>query len=462
MNILLTGATGLIGKELGKMLVESGHRVRVVSRNKKTAKEQLSYPAEIIQWDYEKEDFPEQGMQNIDAVINLAGESIGNNRWSKKIKQRIYHSRIDFTKKLALAAKIESQRPQSKLKTFISASAVGIYPDSLDHEYIEDSQKGDSFLSRVCKEWEKATSDLAHHNVRVSTVRIGVVLSSKGGALEKLIPLFSTGLGGAIGSGKQWMSWIHLEDLARLFIHILNNPSISGPVNGVAPTPVTNKEFSFELAKSLGRNLFFPVPSIMLKIILGEMSAIVLESQKVSSKKAQDLGFKFKFGAIKEAFEEICSPFKNGHKELYVEQWVPQQPHDIFPFFCDENNLEKLTPKSLGFKVLGKSTKEIEQGTLIDYKLSLRGVPMKWKTLIDEWSPNDRFVDMQLKGPYERWHHTHTFVPFAGGTLLQDRVSFKVPFGWLGNLVSFPFVYAEVKGIFSYRRQVIAKLYYHE
>lgn len=462
MHILLTGATGLVGNEIGKKLVEAGHTVTALTRNKLRAKGELAFPARLIEWNYEREEFPVHVLQSIDVVINLAGESIANKRWNSKTKQEIFNSRVLFTQKIVQGIQKSNNDKDCKIRSFISASAVGIYPDSTEVSYKEGDETGKSFLSQVCSNWEEASHPLKDMGIRVCSVRIGIVLSPQGGALAKLIPLFSSGLGSIIGKGKQWMSWIHIEDLSRLFLHILENDKIVGAVNGVAPEPVTNKIFSRELAQNLQRGLFFPVPSFVLKLALGEMSAIILESQKVLSYKTEESGFKFHYPSLPLALKNLCSGFENGKKELLVEQWVPESADKIFPFFCDEMNLEKLTPDFLGFKVLRKSTAVMQEGTLIDYKLSLHGLPMKWKTRIEEWQPDEKFVDTQLKGPYKLWHHTHYFIPFAGGTLLRDRVWFKLPLGRLGDLVSYPFVRKDIEKIFKFRRKAIASLYYHE
>ncbi len=454
MKILMTGATGLIGKELGKALSGEGHEITVLSRNAERASSELPFPAKVFSWSTEK-NFPEEALYNIDAVINLAGESIGAGRWSKKSKKLIYDSRIEGTKKLIKAIKELSSTPHFKLKDFISASAIGIYGDQGDQQLWENSSHGSDFLTKVCEDWEEETKVLATMNIRVVNPRIGIVLSQYGGALEKLLPLFMNGIGSAVGSGKQWMSWIHHQDLVRLFQHILNNKSVNGAINAVAPNPVTNLVFSKILARTLNKPLFPKVPSLVLKLVLGEMSTLVLSSQRVSCEKALGSGFTFKYPGLEEAFDEITTNIRNGYQEYFAEQWVAKTPEEIFPFFTNESNLEKLTPPFLRFKVLKKSTPNLDSGTIIDYRLSLYGLPFFWKTEITSWEPKRKFVDIQLKGPYKTWHHTHEFIPFLNGTLLRDRVLYRLPLGILGNLIAGFKVKSDVNNIFAFRRQYI-------
>lgn len=460
MKILITGATGLIGKELGQVLVTRGHTINVLSRNISNARAELPFPAKIFKWSPADGNIPSEALQDVEVIINLAGESIGAGRWNNKRKKLIYNSRIEGTRKLVDAIKRLSETGNCKVKDFISASAIGIYGNRKDNVLNESSEHGDDYLARVCKDWEKESQALSALNIRVVNPRIGIVLSQYGGALDKLLPLFTNGIGSAVGSGHQWMSWIHHTDLVNLFVHLVENQNVTGAVNAVAPQPVTNAEFSKVLATSLNKWLLPRVPSLMLKVALGEMSALVLDSQKVVAEKALQSGFTYKYPLLKDALKEITTHLQSGHQEYFAEQWVPHSPAEVFPFFCDENNLEKLTPEFLKFKVLRKSTPQIVAGTIIDYRLSLYGLPFYWKTEIKDWEPGIKFVDTQLKGPYKTWHHTHEFIPFAGGTLLRDRVLYRLPMGMLGNLVAGLKVKLDVMKIFSFRREFISKLFY--
>jgi len=454
MKILMTGATGLVGKELGKALVREGHELVVLTRDPLKARALLSFPATLVEWKDHTQLIPPRHLEGVDTVIHLAGENIADGRWSKKRKGLILDSRVQGTRNIVRAIKAEGK----SVKRFISTSAIGIYGETSDWVN-EDAPVGRGFLADVCLGWENEAKALSEAGVSVAIARIGIVLSRQGGALEKMLLPFSLGLGGVIGSGKQWMSWIHREDLTRLFVHLVNHPELTGPFNAVAPAPATNKDFSRALAKALGRSLFFPVPAIALKLGLGEMATLITGGQRVACKNIREAGFRFKYSELSEALTELCAPLLNGQKELLAEIWLPKSREEVFPFFSDEKNLETLTPEHLSFKVLQKSTPQISEGTLIDYRLKVHGVPLRWRTLIENWEPGKKFVDRQLKGPYALWHHTHEFSDFAGGTLMRDRVLYRLPLGRLGDAVAGWFVKKDVTGIFSYRQQTIRRIF---
>jgi uncharacterized protein (TIGR01777 family) len=391
---------------------------------------------------------PAQAFHQVEAVIHLAGESVGTGRWTQKKKGRILHSRVEGTRRL-----VEGILAYGKeVRALLAASAIGIYGDRGDEWLNENSSPGGDFLARVCRGWEAETAPLGAAGVRVLTMRFGLVLSEKGGLLEPLINLFSTGLGGRIGSGAQWMSWIHLDDLVEGILTLLRNEEVSGPVNFVAPNPVTNAEFSRRLASALGTRLFLPVPQFALRLALGEKASLALGSQRVRAGQP----FSFRYSRLEDALKAVCANLRSGQKIFQAEQWAPQAAEEIFPFFGDEKNLEAITPPFLHFQVLGKNTPEIREGTLIDYRLSLHGLPMKWRSRVERWEPGRCFVDIQVHGPFRKWHHTHEFLPLGGGTLFSDRVLYRLPFGWLGNILAGWKVKRDVAAIFAYRRRKIS------
>lgn len=459
MKVLITGATGLIGKEIGKRLAEAGHEISVVTRNPERARLELPFPAQVFRWEGDREAFPVEALKGQEAVIHLAGEPIAGGRWTADRKRRIRNSRVHGTRRLVDAI-LENREASASLQIFVSGSAIGIYGDRGDDVLTEESPIGEGFLAEVVRDWEKEAERLETASaVRVSIVRTGVVLSRRGGALEKMLPIFTRGLGGKLGYGQQWMSWIHMDDIARLFIFCLENEKARGIYNGVAPEPSRNDRFTIELARSVGRPVFLPVPETALKAALGEMSVALLGSQRVRPERVLDAGFQFEHGELVDALRELGEPFRGGQHELVAEQWVPRPPEEIFPFFCRETNLEELTPPFLNFHVVGKSTPEIGEGTLIDYKLKLHGIPLKWQTRIEEWSPNRKFVDTQVSGPYRKWHHTHEFLPLAGGTLMRDRVLYRLPLGWAGDAAAGWKVSRDVAAIFAYRKEKIGQMF---
>ena len=442
MKVLLTGGTGLIGKEIGKKLVREGFEVVVISRDQKKAKMQLPFPAEIIEGDLSQG--PIQAMPAVDAVIHLLGESVADGRWSEERKKRIYDSRIISTKNLK--ASLKNQKVH-----LISASAIGVYPDSADNELDENSKKGDEFLAIVCKDWE---AEAALISPTLTIFRIGIVLSENGGALEKMLFPFRAGLGGALGNGNQWMSWIHIEDLSEAFIWALKNKKL-GIFNAVSPNPARNKEFSKALAKSLRRPLGLNVPKMALKFLYGEMASVILSSQKVRPAHLIKEKFSFQFTDLQQTLNQLCKAWAEGEDLFFAEQYLPTKIDEVFPFFSAAENLESITPSNLSFKIQKVSTPKIQKGTLIDYRLKIRGVPVKWRTEIAVWEPGKSFVDQQLIGPYKLWHHTHDFTKMGEGTLMTDRVRYRSPMGFLGWIVAGALVKKEISGIFTYRRKVI-------
>ena len=300
MKILVTGGTGFIGKPLAMELAKE-HEVFVLSRNR------LKNPFKnssitMVYWDFIKNQYSHD-LSSIDGVLNLMGENIANKRWTSKQKKKIYSSRIDGTTKLVTHLQ---DNLKNKLQFFIQASAIGYYSTG-EGELNEQSSSGEGFLADLCKQWEKTFQQLPDSLCeRKVVVRIGVVLGRGGGAFEKLHLIFKLGLGGMIASGKQWMSWIHLNDLVKIFSEAVSNKSFKGVINAVSPQPVTNKDFTSTLASVLKRPALFPVPKIALKLMMGEMSCIVLDSQKVIPHNLSNNSFHFLFPTLKEALVDLC------------------------------------------------------------------------------------------------------------------------------------------------------------
>lgn len=311
MKVLVTGASGFIGQEICERLVEKGADVVVLSRDAERAKREIGLPVEAYDWDPALELPPREAFNGVTGVIHLAGESVAEGRWTKAKRKRILESRTKSTAHLVDAMKQYGENIQS----FVCASAIGFYSERGDEILGESASSGEGFLADVCEAWEAEAAKADGFTRRVS-IRIGMVLGH-GGALQKLLPIFRLGLGGPIGNGKQWMSWIHVKDLAGLFLHCLNNAEVRGPVNGVAPHPVTNKEFTKSLASALGVPAFLPVPTLALRIAMGQMSELATKSQRVQAAKAVDSGYSFEYGTIDAAFAEIC-PSKKSLKRSYA------------------------------------------------------------------------------------------------------------------------------------------------
>lgn len=300
MKYLITGATGLVGGEIVKLCREKGIAVNYLTTNRKKIVSNEDYRGFF--WNPESGEIDAECFNDVSAILNLAGSTISR-RWSTEYKQKVISSRVNSLRTLYTALK---NLPANNINSFVSASAIGVYPNSLDHFYSEeDNGVDDSFLGEVVEIWEKECDRFEEFDLNVAKIRIGLVLSSKGGALPQMAKPVKNFVGAAFGSGTQWQSWVHNTDLARIFLFVLEN-ELQGIFNGVAPNPVTQNKLIREIAQVLNRPLILPnIPSFFIKIILGEMSYLVLASQRVSSKKLEEEGFIFDHQSISGALRTI-------------------------------------------------------------------------------------------------------------------------------------------------------------
>lgn len=299
MKILITGASGLIGGKLLTVLKAKGHEVLKLSRSK------AENPDEV-QWDayagFRDEELAK--LENLDAVIHLAGDNVASESWSEKKKRSIRDSRVKGTRTLVDALRQVENPP----KIFISASAIGFYGNRGDEVLTEASAKGEGFFPEVCEEWEAAGDQAREFGARVVHPRIGVVLSKDGGALEKMLTPFKFGVGGTVGSGDQWMSWIAIDDLISILVFALENDDLSGPVNATAPQPATNEEFTDTLGQVLHRPTIIPVPAFGIKLLFGEMGeTLLLEGCRVLPEKLQKAGFEFEYPELENALRAVLN-----------------------------------------------------------------------------------------------------------------------------------------------------------
>jgi uncharacterized protein len=297
MNITITGATGFIGRRLIERLGAEPHQLHALSRRTNIQFE--STAVWITKWDPMQEDPPEESLINADAIVHLAGEPVAQ-RWTHEAKSKIRASRVVSTQRLVRALSTLPHRPS----VLVCGSAIGIYGSRGDEVLTESSTFGDDYLAEVCQEWEKQAMLAESLGVRVARIRTGVVLGRGGGALQKMLPPFKAFVGGRIGSGKQWMSWIHLDDLVGIICHALTNP-MSGAFNGTAPNPVTNFEFTSALGKALGRPTLFPVPGFALKAMFGEMAEMLLGGQRVLPRATEAAGYRFQYPELGPALRNI-------------------------------------------------------------------------------------------------------------------------------------------------------------
>ena len=299
MRILITGATGLVGDRITRLCHEKGINVNYLTTSKDKLEKKENFRG--FYWNPSSGEIDARCLEGVGAIINLAGENVFQ-PWTKKAKERILNSRIAS---LDLLFRLLDEHDH-QVGQLISASAIGIYPSSLQKMHYEDEKEiDDSFLAEVVDKWELAADKFRELDIRVAKVRIGLVLSSRGGALDQMKKPVKFNVGAPLGSGKQWQSWIHIDDLARIFLHILEN-GLTGVYNAVAPNPVTNKELTQELAKTMDKKTWLPnVPPVALKLVMGEMSVMILSSQLVSSKKIEETGFDFNYVNLSKALEDL-------------------------------------------------------------------------------------------------------------------------------------------------------------
>ncbi|MFN4146713.1 MAG: TIGR01777 family oxidoreductase [Runella sp.] len=299
-TVLITGGTGMVGRRLTTLLQKKGYQVAYLSRK------QVSVPdVKVHYWDLAKGQIDEKALLQADYLVHLAGAGIADERWTSSRKKEIIDSR---TKSIELIAKCLQSHPHFQIKAFVSASAIGFYgADTGDRHLHEAMPSGSDFLASVVRHWENASELVANVGIRTTKLRIGVVLSKEGGALPKIAQPVRLGVGAPLGSGKQWLSWIHIDDLCQMFIHALENPSWQGVYNAVAPTPVTNRELTRHIAKIVGRPLWLPsVPAFVLRAAFGEMADVVLGGSYVLNERiAQETDFKYQFPDIDIALTDL-------------------------------------------------------------------------------------------------------------------------------------------------------------
>ncbi|XP_066323058.1 epimerase family protein SDR39U1 homolog, chloroplastic isoform X1 [Miscanthus floridulus] len=303
MTVSITGATGFIGRRLVQKLLSDDHKVCVLTRSASNAASVFpasTYPGLTIA---EQGDW-EACVRGSSAVVNLAGMPIST-RWSPEVKQEIKQSRVNVTSKVVKYIN-HAGNADTRPSVFVSATAIGYYGTSEIHSFDESSPSGNDYLAEVCREWEATACQVNQEDVRLVLLRIGVVLGKDGGALAKMIPLFMMFAGGPLGTGRQWFSWIHLDDLVNLIYESLTNPTYKGVINGTAPNPVRLSELCERLGRIVGRPSWLPVPEFALKAVLGEGASVVLEGQKVLPAKAKDLGFSYRYPYVEDALKAIA------------------------------------------------------------------------------------------------------------------------------------------------------------
>lgn len=302
-KILITGATGLIGKRLSKALMDRGDEITVFSRNTNTAKRKLPFLNNFVEWNYQKPEEWKSHLDGKDAIVHLAGVNLFSKRWNEDFKKKIIESRKISTRNLVTTFTDCKHKPG----VFISASGVGFYGDGKETILNEEAQKGNDFLADVCNMWEVESRKAGDYDIRNVQIRTGIVLSTEDGALKEMLLPFKLFVGGPLGSGKQWFPWLHIDDVVRIYIHAIDNKNLSGAVNAASPNIVRMKEFAKTLGKVMKRPALFPVPEFALRIVVGEAAGTVVSGQRINIEKLIKSGYKFKFENLEEALRDLLS-----------------------------------------------------------------------------------------------------------------------------------------------------------
>lgn len=305
MRVFVTGGTGLIGSRLVRRLLGRGEQVQLLTRRYGAARQIVGHECGLFEGDPTQAGDWMKEVADCDAVVHLAGENIFARRWNAAFKAALLESRVRSTQHVVEALARKPTRADGSPKTLVCASAIGYYGPHGDEELTEDSPPGSDFMADICVQWEEAARKVEDAGVRCTMLRIGIVLDPAGGALKKMLTPFKIGAGGPVGNGRQWMSWIHHEDITGLLLLQLDSAEARGPLNGTAPNPVTNRAFGKALGSALHRPAFLPTPTFALRLALGEVAQVVATGQRVLSKRALELGYSFKYPTIEAALKQI-------------------------------------------------------------------------------------------------------------------------------------------------------------
>lgn len=469
MNVLVLGATGFIGRMLVLRLARDGHVPIAWVRDVEAARSQLGADVELLDA-ATGDDGMLAALQRCEAVVNLAGSSIAK-RWTARVRAESHASRVGLTERLVAAMARATPRP----RVLVGGSAVGYYGDRGDEWLDETSAAGTDTLGKLCVEWEAAALAAEQHGVRVVCMRTGLVLGTDGGPLAPMLATTRLGLGATFGSGRQFMPWIHRRDLVEMIVRAVEDERWRGPVDGVAPTPVTNREFANALARATGRPRLLNVPAFALRLALGEAADIVLAGQRVRPQRAMDLGFEFAFAELSAALADLV----HGPSRVEITRpmdWPDVEPlrtrapthrlettialarprAEVWSFFARPRNLAGITPGDAGFAFVGDVPDTMHTGDAIDTDLRLGPAKLHWSTRIDAIEPEQRFRDSQRRGPFSVWMHEHELRADGERTVLVDRVWYRPPLGLLGRIAHALVIAARMRSLFAHRAQCLA------
>ncbi|HYK52891.1 MAG TPA: TIGR01777 family oxidoreductase [Candidatus Eremiobacteraceae bacterium] len=454
MRVGVTGASGFIGRALVAALLARGDIPIAFTRKAENPNVAASKGIETRKFDVNDPAADPKALEGLDAIVNLAGETV-DGRWTAAKKRAIYDSRAKGSHNLVAALAKIDQRP----RVLVSASATGYYGDRCDEVLDDSSGPGNDFLAHVCIDWEREVRAAEALGMRTVSLRTGIVLG-KAGAMAKLRPIFLLGAGGPIGSGRQWMPWIHIDDLVSMYLMALDRADVSGAIAAAAPDYASNGRVMAALAGALNRPSFAVAPAFAMRLALGEFAESVLGGQLLLPRRAADLGFAWRHPTLETAMADAVGAGSNHKAALQVfesEQRIAAPVEEVFAFFSETRNLERLTPPELKWKIRSEAS-TMRLGTAVDYSLRVHGVPIGWRSLAVEWSPPNGFTDVQVRGPYLWWKHTHRFEREGSGTLVRDLVEYELPLAPLGE-IGRGLVRRDIESAFAFRRRALGDIF---
>ena len=472
MRVLICGGTGLIGRALSAKMLGGGHSIAVLEHSNSIMNLLGNGVRSVRGW--QTEDKLIEALEWAEVVINFSGKPIDSGRWNAKTKSELINSRVLISQRIADGILKCSKPP----KLFISASAVGYYGDGGDSELRESDPRGSGFLAELCQQWERVALSCQSSRTRVCVLRLGVVLSRDGGMLKALSASLGFKFSLFFGSGKQFLSWVHLADVVRIVEKCIEDPRLEGAINCCSPMPVSSKQFAHELGKITNCKLVFGLPGFIPKLMFGGPGGLLTKSQRALPKKLTETGHEFIYPTLESALNEefsnegvsiskinasdICEKLLGRIPKLNAAQFrletmvsLHESPESVFPFFASALNLGSMAPSWVGFEIVDYPEK-MEVGTTIRYKIRLGFIKIHWVSEIIEWNPDNSFIDFQYKGPYKFWVHEHKiFSDGKGGSNMSDKVTYGLGFGPIGKVVHNLFVKRALLEIFQFRRKVI-------
>ena len=452
VRVGVTGATGFVGRGVVAALRARGDDVTALTRDLGTAR--FSPSVRVKRFDVNDPEPNPAALDELDAVIHLAGETV-DGRWTPEKKRKIHDSRVSGTRNLVASLAACSRPP----RVLASGSAIGFYGDRGDEPLDETSAPGSDFLARLCVGWEREAQAAARLGIRVALVRVSMVLGRDGGAVGKLKPIFSAGIGGPLGAGRQWMPWIHIDDIASLFCFVLDREDINGPICAVAPDYATNARVMAAIGHALGRPALMPAPAFALHLVVGEYANTLLGGQLIIPAKALDAGFSWKHSALEQALIDLLAPHSGRAPavQTFRNQQIVRAPIErVFSFMA--SSLARVTPPEMNLETISPAPDPLRRGCTLDYRLRIRGLGITWRSMISEWVPGVHFADVQVRGPFALWRHSHDFEEVSGGVVVRDRIDYALPLAPLSN-IALPAARRDIEKSFAFRRRALEEIF---